>query len=154
MRIHSFRLGGTLSSSSSSSTSYNQQAPKFIGLACVLIVALAMLLSVYFMIARRRSRGSSSTEGIAAVTPPAGATNGVPCRIPVLTSSSVMATPASSTARLRRVGGVGETVVGTLQRTGGGVGEAAAYTITINSAGAAAELDEAILPLTEDKTRF
>ncbi len=47
-----------------------------------------------------------------------------------------------------------ETVVGTLQRATSANGRhAAAYTITINSS-SASNLDEAILPLTEDKTRF
>lgn len=46
-----------------------------------------------------------------------------------------------------------ETVVGTLQRAAGANGRpTTAYTITINSQ-SATNLDEAILPLTEDKTR-
>jgi len=98
-----------------------------VGLAVVVAVALAMLLSIYIMLARRR-RSANSGSGVTTR------------RIPVIAESG-------GGSRLARTD-----VVGTLQRTCAGA--TPAYTITINSAGAAAELDEAMLPLEEDKTRF
>ncbi len=126
-QVHSDGEDGGASSST--------QAPKYVGLACVVAVALCMLLSLYYMLSRRRSN-NSGRPGHGSIH-----TRGIP--VVARTTNGTTAT---------------ETVVGTLQRTsggssGGGRQAAAAYTITINSA-SAASLDEAILPLTEDKTRF
>ncbi len=127
----------------------SQQAPKYVGLACVVAVALAMLLSLYYMVVRRRAAGGAGGGG----GTPGGSTGST---VPILASTR----RSSSGTHLSNGVGVGvppasETVVGTLQRataTAGGR-QTAAYTITINSA-SAANLDEAILPLAEDKTRF
>ena len=102
------------------------QAPKYIGLTCVAIVALAMVLSVYYLMSKRRHHDHDPL-------PPGGV------------------------AIRHGHGSSAETVVGTLQRassigTGTNGRSTHAYTITINSQ-SAANLDEAILPLTEDKTR-
>lgn len=107
------------------------RAPKYIGLACVVAIALAMVLSLYYLIARRKTRDPG--EGLLAAAGGSG--------IPVVAGN-----PHTGT----------ETVVGTLQRASSstlGGRQTAAYTITINSA-STSNLDEAILPLTEDKTRF
>ncbi len=131
------------------------QAPKYVGLACVVAVAFAMLLSLYYMVAKRRAAGGG---GRGRGTPGGGSTGS---SVPILAA----ARRSASGTHLANGGGGGggvpvvvpgtETVVGTLQRaTAGGNGrQTAAYTITINSA-SAANLDEAMMPLAEDKTRF
>ena len=112
--------------------SANAHAPKYIGLACVVAIATAMLLSMYYLMAKRRSTNSGLS----------------PDSIPVI--SAVNGGPSGT-----------ETMVGTLQRSAlGSRSGTAAYTITINSSAAAAaaaasgSIDESMLPLTEDKTRF
>ena len=101
------------------------QAPKYIGLICVAVLALAMVLSVYYLLMKRRMGPSGG--GLHDPLPPGGV---------------AIRTGHGSSA---------ETVVGTLQRASSvsnGGRNTTAYTITINSQ-SAASLDEAILPLTE-----
>lgn len=102
-------------------------APKYIALTCVFVVALAMVLSVYYLMQKRRH----------------------PDHDPL---------PPGEVAIRHGHGSSAETMVGTLQRapsTGGGGPNGrptTAYTITINSQ-SAASLDEAMLPLNEEKAR-
>ena len=100
---------------------------KYIGLTCMVLLTLIMLITLYILIQRRRHMDSNLNHGLSNLsnrTLPHG-----------LDAGSI----ASLTGTLR----------GHQHATSSGT---TAYTITINSQ--AANMDESILPLTEDKTRF
>lgn len=101
-------------------------ASKYIGLTCIALLSMIMLIIVYVLVTRRRN--GPFTHGISTITH-----NGLP---PGLDAGSI----ASLTGTLRGHHGTPATT---------------AYTITINSqANSSGLMDESILPLTEDKTRF
>ena len=105
---------------------------KYIGLTCMILLTLIMLITLYILIQRRRQMGSSMNNGLSNLT------NRTLRELPHgLDAGSI----ASLTGTLRGHGNHHATSSGTT-----------AYTITINSQ--AANMDESILPLTEDKTRF
>ncbi|TRY68701.1 hypothetical protein TCAL_15106 [Tigriopus californicus] len=119
------------------------QAPKYVGLSCVALIALFMLLTMYYLMVKKGGRHHHQSRQSRI----RGRGNSFMRRAPSLVGSS--AHPDLLVAN-----GSTETVVGTLQRAAASSGMAtAAYTITINSQ-SANNLDEAMLPLTEDKTRF
>ena len=108
----------------------NNNVSKYIGLTCMVLLTLIMLITLYILIQRRRQMGTNINHGLSNLssrTLPHG-----------LDAGSI----ASLTGTLRNHShGHHATSSGTT-----------AYTITINSQ--AANVDESILPLTEDKTRF
>ena len=126
-------------------------APKYIGLACVVFVALAMVLSLYYMLVKRKSEGPSSLRMRGSL----GNLHSGP-NIPFdderrFRDSTLAAGLTGLAANMQE----GTSSIGSLT---GSLGHrhrspGTAYTITINSQ-SATNLDEAILPLTEDKTRF
>ena len=99
-------------------------------LTCVALLATILMIFIYLLISRRRS--GSLPAGISSFNP--NALSGLPHG---LDAGSI----ASLTGTLRGHNGHGHPPATT------------AYTITINSQGGS-NLDESVLPLTEDKTRF
>ena len=126
--------------------------PKYIGLGCVVFVGLAMVLSLYYLLMKRKSETHSSSRML---EPSGGSLH--------LTSNNIdderrfrgCGLASGITGLAANMQQEGQSNFGSLSRsldhhrnpTG------TAYTITKNSQ-SATNLDEAILPLTEDKTRF
>ena len=126
-------------------------APKYIGLACVVFVALAMVLSLYYMVFKRKSESHSSLRMQGSLANLHVNPNNIDDDRRFRGCSSLAAGLTGLTANMQE----GSSSIGSLT---GSLGHhhrspATAYTITINSQ-SATNLDEAILPLTEDKTRF
>ncbi len=125
---------------------FDTSAPKYIGLTVVALMTGTLLIVLYFMVTKNRNNRLVVSNGLNSGSGPIGqngqnglaglsAFNGLPHG---LDAGSI----ASLTGTLRGRNGGHTTPGGTT-----------AYTITINSQGASS-IDEAILPLTEDKTRF
>ena len=125
--------------------------PKYVGLACVVFVALAMVLSLYYMVIKRKSESNSSLRMRGSLgNLHSGAPNNVDDERH-FRGCSLAAGLTGLAANMQE----GTSSIGSLT---GSLGHhhrspGTAYTITINSQ-SATNLDEAILPLTEDKTRF
>ena len=128
------------------------QAPKYIGLTCVVLVALAMVLSVYYMLMKRKSEHSSlRMRGSLGNLQISGTPNVNIDEERRFRGCNLAAGLSGLAANMQD----GTNSIGSLT---GSLGHhhrspGTAYTITINSQ-SATNLDEAILPLTEDKTRF
>lgn len=127
------------------------QAPKYIGLVCVVFVALAMVLSVYYMLMKRKSEHSSLRMRGSLGNLQISGTPNVNIDEERRFRGCNLADRLSGLANMQD----GTNSIGSLT---GSLGHhhrspGTAYTITINSQ-SATNLDEAILPLTEDKTRF
>ena len=105
---------------------------KYIGLTCMILLTLIMLITLYILIQRRRQMSSTMNHGLSNLSNRSTLPHG-------LDAGSI----ASLTGTLRNHSGLNHAT------SSGGT---TAYTITINSQ--AANVDESILPLTEDKTRF
>ena len=105
-------------------------ATKYIGLTCVALLATILMIFIYLLISRRRN-GSL----------PSGISSFNPNTLSGLGPHGLDGSIASLTGTLRGHNGHGHPPATT------------AYTITINSQGGS-NLDESVLPLTEDKTRF
>ena len=121
---------GAVEESHSSETSLTG-ATKYIGLTCVALLATILMIFMYLLISRRRN-GSL----------PSGISSFNPNTLSGLGPHGLDGSIASLTGTLRGHNGHGHPVPATT-----------AYTITINSQGGS-NLDESVLPLTEDKTRF
>jgi len=120
--------------------------PKYIGFSCVALIALAMVLTLYYMVTKRRddrtlraslSGGVCGLDGMENYRAECGNLTGV-------------GSHGSLCGNLTGVGSHGS-LCGTLRSSI--QPHTTAYTITINSQ-SAANLDDSIVPLTEDKTRF
>lgn len=114
------------------------QLSKYIGLTCVALAASFMLIVIYFMVTRRRNThggGPLLSSGHTSLSHNGGL-SGLPHGLDAGSIASL-----TNTLRGHHSSNNGQTPART------------AYTITINSQGAA-NIDESILPLTEDKTRF
>ena len=124
-------------------------APKYIGLACVVFVALAMVLSLYYLLVKRKSENNSSLR----MREPSGNLHGTANNVEDERRFRGCSLAAGLTGLATNMQ-EGSSSIGSLT---GSLGHhrspGTAYTITINSQ-SATNLDEAILPLTEDKTRF
>jgi len=107
--------------------------PKYIGFSCVALIALAMVLTLYYMVTKRRDDRTLR----------ASLSGGV-CGL------DGMENYRAECGNLTGVGSHGS-LCGTLRSSI--QPHTTAYTITINSQ-SAANLDDSIVPLTEDKTRF
>ena len=116
------------------------QAPKYIGLSCVILVSLAMVLTLYYLVSKRRDQRTlgASLSGVCNID---GMDNGF------RTDCSNMPSGLSGLAGMGSHGSLCGTLRSSIQP------HTTAYTITINSQ-SSTNLDDAILPLTEDKTRF
>jgi hypothetical protein len=112
--------------------SSNFEAPKYIGLSCVVAIAAAMLLALYMLVSKRRGDDVVASANSAAES--------------VFGTLQRAATSAVAHTAAMHNGMGSVSHAGTLRPT-------AAYTITINQS-SSSSMDEAILPLTEDKTRF
>ena len=127
--------------------------PKYIGLACVVFVALAMVLSLYYLVVKRKSEGNSSLR----MREPIGNNlHGAASNIDDerrYRDCSIAAGLAGLTSSMQDGNNSLGSLTGSLRHHRRTEHPGTAYTITINSQ-SATNLDEAILPLTEDKTRF
>ena len=115
-------------------------APKYIGLGCVILVTLAMVLSLYYMLMKRKSNDHRTLVG------PSYAYANETARFRGCSLAAGLSGLASNIQD-------GTATIGSVTSNNPGAGHSTAYTITINSQ-SSTNLDEAVLPLTEDKTRF
>lgn len=131
--------------STSQQDSLISRLPKYVGLGCVILVALTMILSLYYMFVKRKQEqrifGARMREHLEDHRSFQG------CSLNAgITGMSATNTLDGSTSSQG-------SMAGSLARSGLRVPGTTAYTITINSQ-STSNLDDSMVPLTEDKTRF